>query len=297
MRHPQLLLQHFPHHHQPTNLKEKRTTHVTQPPSPPFSCNNKPTPADLPLHRIYAEKNTARAPLGPQRPNPPSRIAPRRTTTTTMTPPPPSPRPLITGPPSGPTPPYPLRLSGPVIPGFGRGSSSLGIPTANLPVDTPTTPWIETIPSGVYFGWTSLLLPASHPDHRPASATTQFTLFPMVMSIGYNPFFKNATRSAEVHVLHGFKADFYGVPMRLLLLGFIRDELDYAGVEALIADIKVDCEVARNSLARDGWRPREVAEGGRLDCGWLLRGLEEGERKEVVERGGKQEEEGGEEGK
>ncbi|KAK1832397.1 hypothetical protein QBC39DRAFT_348596 [Podospora conica] len=120
----------------------------------------------------------------------------------------------------------------------------------------------------------------------------------MVMSIGYNPFFKNAARSAEVHVLHGFGADFYGVPMRLMLLGFIRDELDYAGVEALIADIKVDCEVARNSLARDGWRPREVAEGGQLDCGWLLRELEEGEEEAVVAAQGKQEQnEGGEEGK
>ncbi|KAJ7064374.1 hypothetical protein C8F01DRAFT_1081684 [Mycena amicta] len=44
----------------------------------------------------------------------------------------------------------------------------------------------------------------------------------MVMSIGYNPVYKNTERSAEVHVLHEFEADFYGVEMRLLITGFIR---------------------------------------------------------------------------
>lgn len=36
------------------------------------------------------------------------------------------------GPASGPPPPFPLYLSGPVVRGFGRGSKELGIPTANL---------------------------------------------------------------------------------------------------------------------------------------------------------------------
>ena len=44
--------------------------------------------------------------------------------------------------------------------------------------------------------------------------------------------------------------------MRVLLTGFIREERgDYADEEKLIADIKLDCDVARNSLnceARDG---------------------------------------------
>ena len=43
----------------------------------------------------------------------------------------------------------------------------------------------------------------------------------MVMSIGYNPFYKNTVRSAEVHVLHPFKEDFYGSEMALSILGFI----------------------------------------------------------------------------
>ncbi|KAK3381347.1 riboflavin kinase [Podospora didyma] len=189
-------------------------------------------------------------------------------------------RPLLIGPPTGPEPPYPLRMEGRVIAGFGRGSKELGIPTANLPVDASATPWITDFKSGVYFGWASLALPPSHPNYSPSTcSTSKFSLFPMVMSVGYNPFYKNTVRSAEVHVLHSFGAGFYGVEMRLLLAGFIRQEKDYAGLEALIEDINFDCEVARQSLARPAWAPQGSGDGT-LDCSWLLRPSEEGEKTE-----------------
>lgn len=89
------------------------------------------------------------------------------------------------------------------------------------------------------------------------------------MSIGYNPFYNNTVRSAEVHVLDEFKADFYGVDMRLLIVGYIRDEQSYDGVDALIEDIKTDCEVAKTSLGREAWKPKAV--GGSLDGAWLTR--------------------------
>ncbi|KLU88632.1 riboflavin kinase, partial [Magnaporthiopsis poae ATCC 64411] len=163
-------------------------------------------------------------------------------------------RPLIVGPDSGPEPPYPLKMEGKVISGFGRGSKELGIPTANLPVDASATPWIAEAKSGVYFGWASLNLPASHPQaSTTGTGTSTYAVFPMVMSIGYNPFYKNTVRSAEVHVLHRFDADFYGAHMRLLILGFVRDELDYSTLDALVKDINLDCDVARNSLDRDAW--------------------------------------------
>ncbi|KAK4219992.1 putative riboflavin kinase [Rhypophila decipiens] len=183
-------------------------------------------------------------------------------------------RPSIVGPSTGPEPPFPYRMEGKVISGFGRGSKELGIPTANLPVDENASStgisWITDIPSGVYFGWASLALPPSHPDFF--SPENKWQIYPMVMSIGYNPFYKNKVRSAEVHILHEFKADFYGSEMRLLIMGFIRLEKDYEGLEALVADIRFDCEVARNSLLkREAWFPREVKEGGEMDCSWLVR--------------------------
>lgn len=76
----------------------------------------------------------------------------------------------------------------------------------------------------------------------------------MVMSIGYNPFYKNTVRSAEVHVLHKFQKDFYGCEARVLILGYVRPEYDYVSVESLVEDINTDIEVARKSLERQGWK-------------------------------------------
>ncbi|TEB27790.1 riboflavin kinase [Coprinellus micaceus] len=90
------------------------------------------------------------------------------------------------------------------------------------------------------------------------------------MSIGYNKFYKNKARSAEVHILHEFGADFYDVEMRVLITGFIREERDYDEVQELIEDIKVDCDVARNSLDREAWVLRETGQGT-LDGSWLVR--------------------------
>lgn len=47
--------------------------------------------------------------------------------------------------------------------------------------------------------------------------------------------------------------DFYSTNLNLLILGYIRPEYDYVSLEALIEDIRVDCEVARRSLEREGY--------------------------------------------
>lgn len=131
------------------------------------------------------------------------------------------------------------------------------------------TPWIESTPSGVYFGYASLNLPADHADRTSSTSTSPFIIFPMVMSIGYNPFYKNTVRSAEVHVLHKFSADFYDSHMRLLIAGFIREEKDYKSLEALIDDINLDCKVAKQSLARDNWTADSLPD----DNKWLTQSL------------------------
>lgn len=61
----------------------------------------------------------------------------------------------------------------------------------------------------------------------------------MVMSIGFNPFYKNTVRSAEVHVMHGFGTDFYGREMRIVIVGFIRKELNYESLEKLVGELDV----------------------------------------------------------
>jgi riboflavin kinase len=190
-------------------------------------------------------------------------------------------RPPLIGPDTGPEPPFPLLMSGKVLTGFGRGSKELGIPTANLPVDGPeAASWIADAKSGVYFGWASLATPDEGKEWTDGKT---WRVWPMVMSIGYNPFYKNTVRSAEVHVMRRVHFDFRGHEMRLMILGYIREEKDYPSMEALIEDIKIDRDVARRSLQRPAWMPREVEEGagGELDGSWLVRPEEDGVEVEV----------------
>lgn len=48
--------------------------------------------------------------------------------------------------------------------------------------------------------------------------------------------------------------DFYSTHLHLLILGYIRPEYDYVSLDALVEDIRVDCEVARASLQREAYR-------------------------------------------
>lgn len=67
------------------------------------------------------------------------------------------PRPIVpVGSPAGPKHPFPLKMEGPVIKGFGRGSKELNIPTANIPVTGMSLGGREDVESGVYFGWAGL---------------------------------------------------------------------------------------------------------------------------------------------
>ncbi|KAK4517637.1 uncharacterized protein ATC70_000977 [Mucor velutinosus] len=144
-------------------------------------------------------------------------------------------RPLLVGP-ETPAKPFPFALQGTVVKGYGRGSKQLGIPTANLS-DEAIDALVSGLETGVYYGWTQIGELGSE-------------VYPMVMSLGWNPYFKNERRSAEVHIIHEFPEDFYNTSIRVLVLGFIRPEQNYPSLDALIRDIKTDVEVAKQSLAR-----------------------------------------------
>lgn len=73
-------------------------------------------------------------------------------------------------------------------------------------------------------------------------------IFPMVMSIGWNPFYNNTEKAAEVHIIHEFQGTFYGASVRLTILGYLRPELDYTTKDALIEDIKTDIDIATRTL-------------------------------------------------
>lgn len=49
----------------------------------------------------------------------------------------------------------PITLGGPVVHGFGRGSKELGIPTANVPVES-VRDQVDALDCGIYYGWATL---------------------------------------------------------------------------------------------------------------------------------------------
>ena len=73
-------------------------------------------------------------------------------------------------------------------------------------------------------------------------------------SIGYNPTYGNKTKTIEPHLIapkddarrtasscgESVLGDFYGQPIRLSLVGYLRPELPFEGIDKLIAAIKND---------------------------------------------------------
>jgi len=124
---------------------------------------------------------------------------------------------------------YPYCISGEVIRGAQIGRT-IGFPTAN--VNPP--PLLVPVPDGIY---------ASHA--RVDDETEQ--RFAMTY-IGTRPALNTGERQIETHVLD-FDGDLYG---QILHTGFIRrlrPDSDFPSVEDLVAQLKVDEQDARRTLA------------------------------------------------
>lgn len=114
-----------------------------------------------------------------------------------------------------------------VVEGGDRRGRTIGFPTANLGGVVEVLP-----PHGVY---------AVFADDRPG-----------VMNVGVRPTVDGTSLRIEVH-LFDFDGDLYGQPMRVHLVGRIRDEKKFAGLDELRAQIATDAAAARTILA--GARP------------------------------------------
>lgn len=127
----------------------------------------------------------------------------------------------------------PMALYGTVVRGDGRGRS-VGFPTANLDLDGELAPG-----RGVYGGAVEL-------DGRT---------WPAVLNVGVRPTFDGGGGPdvVEVHV-PGWSGDLYGSVLEVFLLGRIRDERRFPGVDELRAQIGRDVEVLRERIASGAWR-------------------------------------------
>jgi len=129
------------------------------------------------------------------------------------------------------------KMEGEVTKGFGRGSTEIGCPTANFNEQV-----VEDLPkdfeAGIYFGWANI---SSEPD----------TVRKAVVSIGWNPYYKNTKKSVETHILHEYKQQFYGDWLKLLICGYIRPEANFDSLDELIQAIKDDIQHAGKALDQD----------------------------------------------
>ena len=76
-------------------------------------------------------------------------------------------------------------------------------------------------------------------------------------------------------MIHKFHNDFYNALMNLSILGFIRPELNYDSLQALIDDINFDTEVAKKSLDREAYQKLKKDEFLK-DFSWEKEGKQDG---------------------
>jgi len=135
--------------------------------------------------------------------------------------------------------PYIIHLKGPVANGYGRGSKTLGFPTANLPYfnDSLTE---SNLSNGVYCGW--------------GKVSNSNSIYKCISNIGISPTFageENKVRIVESFLLDPSKSlpeDFYGQSLQVSLCYFLRPEHKFSNIQDLIAQIKSDVSNAENIL-------------------------------------------------
>ena len=141
-------------------------------------------------------------------------------------------------------------LDGKIVAGFGRGSRQLGVPTANIdPV--PMGEKIAELPEGVYFGWAKV-------DCGPGVPAEDSKVHKMVMNVGKRPTFVGngdgeSDVSVEVHIMHNYQGDFYNKHAKVVLLGHIRPEVKFSGIQELLRRIHADIGIARSQLDSERW--------------------------------------------
>jgi len=122
---------------------------------------------------------------------------------------------------------YPWLISGPVIRGDQRGRT-LGYPTANMRPEQPC--WLR---HGIY------AVRVGIGDKR----------YDGVANFGRRPMFQLDTPLLETF-LFDFNGDLYGLTLDVAFIAFIRDEMRFDSVEALVRRMGEDSRIARKALAR-----------------------------------------------
>jgi riboflavin kinase / FMN adenylyltransferase len=119
-----------------------------------------------------------------------------------------------------------FQVRGIVVAGRDRGGRLLGVPTANLKLEDELCP-----KTGIY----------------AVTAQISGRLHHGVANIGYSPTFEDRQFTVEVHILD-FHDNIYGQKIHVNFVKRLRDEMKFAGIEALKRQIALDIECARRVL-------------------------------------------------
>lgn len=121
----------------------------------------------------------------------------------------------------------PYSIRGPVVRGDGRGRK-LGFPTANIRVSDPDK-----------------LIP--RPAIYAVRAVLRTGTFGGALHVGPRPTFAGSPPTIELHLLD-FDQDIYGEEVRVDFVEWLRDVRPFASVQALVAQMREDVELARAAL-------------------------------------------------
>ncbi len=125
----------------------------------------------------------------------------------------------------------PWFIEGRVMDGDKRGRT-IGFPTANVPIEGVVSPKL-----GVY----AVQIEIEDGPHKGR--------YDGVANLGQRPTFDNKDPLLEVNIFD-FSGDIYGAHLRVSLIGLIRTQQKFDGLEALKAQIVKDAETARAILAK-----------------------------------------------
>ena len=104
----------------------------------------------------------------------------------------------------------------------------MGYPTANLKLSRRRSPL-----EGIYATYVHGVAP------KP---------LPSVTYVGSRPIIEDPTYVIEAHIFD-FDRDIYGAAIKVEFIGKVRDDYPYESFDKLIAQMKIDCEHAKEILA------------------------------------------------
>ena len=185
----------------------------------------------------------------------------------------------------------PARLTSVVTRGFGRGSKDLGIPTANIcRKHLQCSISFDELPCGIYWGYARIIHTMKDQDQDEEEVSRSLSSLPSVdrlyktaVSVGYNPVYGNKEKTIEPHLIassdHPMRqssicqetqfSDFYNDRIRLSIVGYLRPELPFEGIDKLIDAIKQDIVQTERLADESGHQTTHEKQWGGSDHDFL----------------------------